>query len=54
MKQYRPCSPATIAAVVSWLADNDPLPEWRNEEVLRGPAIAKQLNLLKAPSLMEN
>lgn len=54
VKQYRPCSPATIAAVVGWLADNDPLPEWQREEVLRGPAIAKQLNLLKAPSLMEN
>jgi NAD(P)-dependent dehydrogenase (short-subunit alcohol dehydrogenase family) len=54
VEQYRPCSAATIAAVVRWLAINDPLPEWQGEDVLRGPAIAKQLGLLKAPSLLEN
>lgn len=54
VKKHRPCSPAAIAAVVSWLAINDPLSEWQGEGVLRGPAIAKQLGLLKAPSLLEN
>lgn len=53
LERYKPCSPATIAAVVAWLAQNEPLPEWLGEEVLRGPAIAKQLNLLKTPSLLE-
>jgi NAD(P)-dependent dehydrogenase (short-subunit alcohol dehydrogenase family) len=53
MKRYKPCSAAAIAAVVAWLADNEPPPEWQAEEVLRGPAIAKALNLLHTPSLLE-
>jgi NAD(P)-dependent dehydrogenase (short-subunit alcohol dehydrogenase family) len=52
MERFKPCSPASIAAVVSWLADNDPKPQWQPDEVLRGPAIAKELNLLKTPSLL--
>ncbi len=52
MKRFKPCTPAAIAAVVTWLANNDPLVEWGPEEILRGPAIAKQLELLKTPSLI--
>ena len=50
LARYKPCSPAAIAAVIAWLADNEPRPEWRPEEVLRTPAIAKELNLLQTPS----
>jgi NAD(P)-dependent dehydrogenase (short-subunit alcohol dehydrogenase family) len=53
MARYKPCSPAAIAAVVAWLADNDPLPEWEPEDVLKGPAIAKTLSLLQSPSLLD-
>ncbi len=53
MARFKPCTPAAIAAVVSWLADNDPLPEWDPQNVLRGPAIAKTLKLLQSPSLVE-
>lgn len=53
MKRYRPCSPAAIAGVVAWLALNDPREEWQAEATLRGPAIAKSLELLDAPSLLE-
>lgn len=53
MARYKPCSPAAIAAVVAWLADNDPSPDWEPEDVLHGPAIAKELNLLQTPSLLE-
>ncbi len=52
MKRFKPCTPAAIAALVRWLADNDPLTEWHPEEILRGPAIAKELELLKTPSLL--
>jgi NAD(P)-dependent dehydrogenase (short-subunit alcohol dehydrogenase family) len=52
MKRFKPCTPASIAAVVTWLADNDPLPQWHPEETLRAPAIAKELELLKTPSLL--
>jgi NAD(P)-dependent dehydrogenase (short-subunit alcohol dehydrogenase family) len=52
MKRFKPCTPASIAAVVSWLADNEPLSQWHPEETLRGPAIAKELGLLKTPSLL--
>lgn len=52
LKRYKPCTPAAIAAVVAWLAGHDPLPEWETAGVLRGPAIAKALGLLAAPSLI--
>ena len=42
-----------IAAVVAWLAVNEPRDEWRPEEVLAAPAIAKALGLLKVPSQLE-
>lgn len=47
-------APAAIAAVVAWLARNEPPVEWHPDEILRGPAIAKQLELLRAPSLLES
>ena len=52
MARFKPCTPAAIAAVVAWLADNEPLPDWDPQNVVRGPAIAKELNLLKSPSLL--
>jgi NAD(P)-dependent dehydrogenase (short-subunit alcohol dehydrogenase family) len=53
MARFKPCTPAAIAAVVAWLADNEPLPDWNPQGILRGPAIAKALNMLKSPSLLE-
>ena len=53
MKRFKPCTAAAIAAVVAWLAENDPSPEWQPDEILRGPAIAKHLDLLQTPSLLE-
>ena len=52
MARFKPCTPAAIAAVVTWLADNEPLDAWEPQDVLRGPAIAKELGLLKSPSLL--
>lgn len=52
MKRFKPCTPAAIAAVVAWVAQNEIPSEWQPEETLRGPAIAKKLGLLGAPSLM--
>lgn len=54
MKRFKPCTPAAIAGVVAWLAENDPPEEWQPQETLRGPAIAKHLELLQTPSLLEN
>jgi len=51
--RFKPCTPAAIAAVVAWLAANEPPQAWNPEEVLRGPAIARELNLLASPSLLE-
>ena len=50
--RFKPCSPAAIAAVISWLADNEPPQAWNPQTVLRGPAIAKELKLLQSPSLL--
>lgn len=54
MARFRPCTPAAIAAVVAWLAENEPPHAWNPQDVLRGPAIAKELKLLQSPSLLEN
>lgn len=53
LKFFRPCTPAAIGAVAAWLAENEAKEEWKPLDVLRGPAIAKELGLLKAPSLLE-
>jgi NAD(P)-dependent dehydrogenase (short-subunit alcohol dehydrogenase family) len=53
LKRFKPCTPAAIAAVVAWLADNEPPADWHPQEILRGPAIAKQLHLLHTISLLE-
>ncbi|MEP5570101.1 MAG: SDR family oxidoreductase [Halioglobus sp.] len=50
--RYKPCTPATIGAVVAWLADNNPSSEVQDDNCVRGPALAKHLGLLKAPSLL--
>ncbi len=53
LKRFKPCTPSAIAAVVAWLAENDPEPAWKPLQTLRGPAIAKTLGLLDSPSLLE-
>ena len=53
MARFKPCTPAAIAAVVAWLAERDPEPDWEPHHILRGPAIARALGLLKSPSLLE-
>ena len=52
MARYKPCTPQAIAAVVAWLADNEPHDDWHPDEVLAAPAIAKQLDLLTVPSYL--
>ena len=54
LKRYKAVSPAAIAGVVAWLADNEPSAQWLSEDTLRGPAIAKQLGLLDCASFLEN
>jgi len=53
LARYKPCTPAAIAAVVAWLADNEPAAGWGPDEVLHAPAIARELGLLRAPSQLE-
>ena len=50
MRRYKPCTPQAIAAVIAWLAENDPADELLAAEVLPAPALAKQLNKLKLQS----
>ena len=52
MARFKPCTPAAIAAVIAWLADHDPPPDWDPQGILRGPVIAKALHLLQSPSLL--
>ncbi|NQX89170.1 MAG: SDR family NAD(P)-dependent oxidoreductase [Halioglobus sp.] len=49
---FKPCSAAAVAAVVAWLAEHDPLAEWKTDEILHAPAIAKELDLLQSPSML--
>ncbi len=50
---FKTCTPQSIAAVVSWLANNEPKPEWQPDELMRGPAIAKELGLLTVESYLQ-
>lgn len=52
LARFKPCTPAAIAAVVAWLAENEPDAAWKPLEILRAPAMAKAMNLLGAPSLL--
>lgn len=52
MKRFKACTPQSIAAVVAWLADNEPQEAWGAKDILRGPAIAKQLDFLHCESLL--
>ena len=54
LKRYKAVSPAAIAGVVAWLAENEPSIEWLSEDALRGPAFAKQLGLLDIASFLES
>jgi NAD(P)-dependent dehydrogenase (short-subunit alcohol dehydrogenase family) len=54
LQRFRPCTPATIAAVVAWLAVNEPQEDWQTQDILRGPAMARALDLFKTPSLLES
>jgi NAD(P)-dependent dehydrogenase (short-subunit alcohol dehydrogenase family) len=52
LARFKPCTPQAIAAVVAWIAVNDAPASWRPDETLAAPAIAKELGLLKIPSLL--
>ncbi|MFK7730079.1 MAG: SDR family oxidoreductase [Pseudomonadales bacterium] len=52
LAQFKTCTPQSIAAVVAWLAENEPREEWTPDELLRAPSIAKQLDLLGVESLL--
>lgn len=54
LKRYKAVTPAAIAAVVAWLAKNEPPEDWQPQTLLRGPNIAKQLGVLDTASFMEN
>jgi NAD(P)-dependent dehydrogenase (short-subunit alcohol dehydrogenase family) len=53
VKNFEPTSAAAIGAVIAWLADNEPRDSWNPLDILRGPAIARELGLLDSPSLLE-
>ena len=50
--RYKPCTPAAIAAVVAWLAENEPGDDVQDDNTVHGPALARQLGLLDVPSLL--
>ena len=52
LKGFKSCTPQAIAAVVAWLAENEPSEEWQPRDILRGPAIAKHLGVLSIESLL--
>ena len=50
--KFAPTPASSIAAVIAWLADNDPSEEWKAQPCMRGPAMAKELGLLDVPSFL--
>ena len=50
--RFAPTPASSIAAVIAWLADNDPSEEWKAQPCMRGPAMAEELGLLDVPSFL--
>ena len=50
--RFSPTPASSIAAVIAWLADNDPSEEWQGQPCMRGPAMAEELGLLDVPSFL--
>lgn len=50
--RFSPTPASSIAAVIAWLADNDPSEEWQAQPCVRGPAMAEELGLLDVPSFL--
>ncbi len=48
--KFTPTPASSIAAVIAWLADNEPSDEWRAQPCMRGPAMAEELGLGETPS----
>lgn len=53
VKNFEPTSAAAIGALIAWLSEHEPRESWHPEDILRGPAIARELGLLNSPSLLE-
>ena len=54
LAQFKPTRAASVAAVVTWLAENEPSDSWKRERCMRAPAMAEELGLLDAPSFIES
>ena len=50
--KFQPTPASSIAAVIAWLADNEPTDEWKAQPCMRGPVLAEELGFLAAPSLL--
>lgn len=50
--KFQPTPASSIAAVIAWLADNEPTDEWKAQPCMRGPMLAEELGFLAAPSLL--
>ena len=52
LARFAPTPASSIAAVITWLADNDPSEEWKAQPCMRGPAMAEELGFLDVPSFL--
>ncbi len=53
LKYASPCSAVAVAEVIAWLSQHSPRDEWLEDGILHLPAIARELGLVDAPSLLE-
>ena len=52
LEKFTATRASSVAAVVAWLAVNEPSAAWKGERCLRAPAIAQELDLLEVPSYL--
>ena len=50
--RFSPTPASSIAAVIAWLADNDPGEEWQGQPCMRGPSMAEELGFLDLASFL--
>ena len=52
LAKFKPTRASSVAAVVAWLAENEPSDTWKAETCMRAPMIAEELDVVEIPSFL--
>jgi len=52
LAQFKPTRASSVAAVVAWLAENEPRDTWKAGTCMRAPMLAEDLDVVEIPSFL--